>query len=87
MSALERSDSFWEKFVAFDPMPSGGSGPHGPWCTSCKAPITVGQRSVRIDFNNDPHGHKGFTGLYHIECSKPFASMARVLKMLSFRGF
>jgi hypothetical protein len=73
--------------VAFDPMPVGGSGPNEPWCTSCKAPITAGQRSIRIDFVNDPHGHRGFSGLYHERCGQPFQSLARVLKMLSFRPF
>jgi hypothetical protein len=73
--------------LAFDPMPSGGSGAHGPWCTSCRAPITTDQRSVRVDFATDPHGHKGLSGLYHEACSKPFASMARAINMLSFRRF
>jgi hypothetical protein len=84
---LDRSDSFGEKLVAFDPMPACGSGPNEPWCTSCRAPITEGQRSVRVDFNHDPHGHQGVTGVYHVECSKPFASLARALNMLAVRPF
>jgi hypothetical protein len=59
----------------------GGEEPHGPWCASCKAPITDGQRSVRVHFDNDPHGFHGFTGEYHEPCSRPFASMARVMNM------
>jgi hypothetical protein len=67
--------------VAFDPMPSGGSGPHGPWCMSCRRPITTEQRSVRIHFRIDPHGHRGFSGPYPVQCSKPFESLARVINM------
>ena len=68
-------------------MPSGGSGPHGPFCTSCQAPIADGQRSVRINFNNDPLGHRGLSGLYHEQCGKVFASLARVINMTSFGRF
>jgi hypothetical protein len=68
-------------------MPSGGSGPNGPFCTSCHAPITEGQRSVRINFNTDPHGYRGLSGLYHERCSKPFASLARVINMTWFSRF
>jgi hypothetical protein len=68
-------------------MPSGGSGPEGPWCTSCREPITTGQRSVRIDFDNDPQGHRGLSGLYHERCGKPFASLARVINMKWFGRF
>jgi hypothetical protein len=73
--------------MAFDPMPSGGSGPYGPFCTSCHAPIVEGQRSVRIAFAHDPHGHRGLTGLYHEPCSKVFASLAHAINVLSFRPF
>jgi hypothetical protein len=62
-------------------MPSGGSGPYGPVCTSCREPITTGQRSVRINFENDPHGHRGLTGLYHEHCSKAFQALARVINL------
>jgi len=40
---------------------------------------------VRVDFPHDPHGFRGLSGLYHAECGKPFASMARAMNMLSFR--
>jgi hypothetical protein len=73
--------------LAFDPMPSAGSGPQGPFCTSCRAPIAAGERSVRVTFNHDPHGHRGLTGLYHEQCGKPFASMAYAINVLSFRRF
>lgn len=59
----------------------GGGGPHGPWCTSCKAPITQSQRRVRIRFENDPHGFRGLTGDYHEACGKPFASLAHVIRV------
>jgi hypothetical protein len=55
----------------------------GPLCCSCKNPISQVQRSVHVDFANDPSGHKGLTGLYHADCSKPFVSMARAMNMLS----
>jgi hypothetical protein len=65
----------------------GGDGPHGPWCASCKAPITKNQRSVHVHFDSDPHGFRGLTGEYHEDCSKPFASMARAINVMSFRRF
>jgi hypothetical protein len=72
--------------MAYLPMPEGG-GPNEPWCTSCKAPINDGQRSVRIAFDHDPHGYRGLTGIYHVHCSRPFQSLAHALKVLSFRSF
>jgi hypothetical protein len=64
-------------------MPSGGSGggPERPHCTSCGAPIAEGQRSIRVNFNHDPKGHRGLSGLYHEQCSKPFAAFARVMNL------
>ena len=64
-----------------------GEEPRGPWCSSCQAPITEGQRAVRVQFSTDPHGFRGLTGQYHEACSKPFASMAYVINMTSFRRF
>ena len=61
---------------------SFGGGQPGPWCCACKQPIAPGQRSTRIEFENDPNGFKGLSGHYHVECSKPFVSMARVLTAL-----
>ena len=68
-------------------MRAGGGGPNEPWCPSCKAPIAGEERSVRVNFATDPHGHKGLSGLYHERCSKPFASLARAINALSFRPF
>jgi hypothetical protein len=62
-------------------MPNGGSGPSEPCCTSCREPITSQERSMRINFENDPHGHRGLTGLYHEHCGKPFQSLARVVNL------
>ena len=64
-----------------------GEEPRGPWCTSCKAQIAKDQRSVRVHFANDPHGFLGLTGEYHEACSKPFASMAHAINLMSFRRF
>lgn len=68
-------------------MPAGGSGPHGPFCTSCKAPIAENERSVRINFDNDPQGHRGLSGLYHERCGRPFQSLAHVVNMNWFGRF
>ena len=76
-----------EVFMPFDPSPRGGDGPLEPCCTSCKAPIGRGQRSVQITFSHDPHGHRGLTGLYHAQCGKPFQSLAHAFNVLSFRPF
>ena len=59
-------------------------GHQGPWCCACKQPILEGQRKERVEFSTDPQGFKGLTGDYHAACSKPFASMARVINMRSF---
>ncbi|HEX4859756.1 MAG TPA: hypothetical protein VFV07_00875 [Rhizomicrobium sp.] len=58
-----------------------GGGWSGPCCLSCKLPILDGERSARVEFRSDPLGAKGLTGEYHLACSKPFASLARVLDM------
>ena len=64
-----------------------GEEPRGPWCASCKAPITEGQRRVRVHFANDPHGFRGLTGEYHDACSKPFQSLAHVVNLSWFSRF
>jgi hypothetical protein len=87
MTSWWPGDSFSGDFVAFDPMPSGGSGAEGPFCTGCRAPIATNQRSVRVDFNTDPHGHRGLGGLYHEHRSRPFASLAHVINMNWFGRF
>jgi hypothetical protein len=69
----------------YDPRWGGGS--NDPTCTSCHQPIIAQQRSIRIDFANDPHGHRGLSGLYHEECSKPFQSIAHAMNMLSASRF
>jgi hypothetical protein len=67
--------------------PRWGDGSNDPWCQHCKQPITSEQKSVRVDFANDPHGFGGLSGLYHAACSKPFASLAHAMNMLSSRRF
>jgi hypothetical protein len=71
----------WERAVYLDERFSGGGGFNRPSCRACKQPIEHGTRSIRVEFNNDPNGAKGLTGEYHIACSKPFASMARIINM------
>jgi hypothetical protein len=59
----------------FNPKWSGGS--NDPSCTGCHGPITPDQPSIRVEFANDPHGHRGSSGLYHAQCGKPLQSLAR----------
>jgi len=40
-----------------------------------------GERSTRIDFQTDPDGMAGLSGLYHTACSRPYQSLARVVNM------
>ena len=63
---------------------SNFGGHSGPWCCACRQPILESQNKTRVEFANDPQGLKGLTGDYHAQCSKPFASMARVINMRSF---
>jgi len=53
----------------------------GPLCQACKQPILKSERMVRVDFQNDPSGSKGLSGNYHLICSKPYASLARVINL------
>jgi hypothetical protein len=66
-------------------LPAGG-GPSGPSCRVCKRPILKGQASTRLAFDHDPNGAKGLSGDYHVACSTPFASLARVSNMLGRFG-
>lgn len=65
---------------------NGGGGHRGPWCPSCKQPILEGQKTLQVTFNNDPHGFNGTTGLYHAQCGRPFASLARVINLNPWAG-
>jgi hypothetical protein len=58
-----------------------GGGYGGHWCKACRQPILFQQPSTRIEFQNDPDGTKGLTGMYHRECGRPFASLARVVNL------
>ncbi len=66
-------------------LPSGG-GWHGPFCLSCKGLILDERNAVRIRFDSDPDGEQGLSGSYHRACSKPFASIAQAIAMLSRYG-
>lgn len=56
--------------------------PYGsPWCRACKQPIGKHQPATRIEFQTDPHGAKGLTGDYHVDCGKRFRSLARVVNL------
>ena len=59
----------------------GGPPRRYPICMACKQPITDGQGSTRIEFQTDPDGSAGLSGLYHTPCSKPYQSLARVVNM------
>ncbi len=69
----------------FNPKWSGGS--NDPSCTSCNGPITPDQPSIQVNFANDPHGHRGLSGLYHQECGKPFSSLSKAFNATWFRPF
>lgn len=61
--------------------------PNSPWCRACKQPIFQGQPATRVDFQTDPRGDEGLTGMYHSECSRPFASLARVINLNPWSKF
>jgi len=63
-----------------------GGGEPGRSCRSCREPILAGHRSIRVEFPDDPAGVEGLTGEYHVACSKPFASMAHALNLMSRFG-
>jgi hypothetical protein len=56
------------------------------WCLACKQPILTQQRATRVEFQSDPEGLNGLTGEYHVERSKPFASLARVINLNPWGG-
>jgi len=64
----------------------GGGGFNGTWCRACKETIQEGEKIVRVQFDNDPHGAKDLSGPYHAACSRPFVSMANALSALSRFG-
>ena len=65
-----------------DDFESGGW--QGPVCRSCGQAILPDERATHIAFDNDRYGFKGLTGDYHLACSKPFSSLARVINMKPF---
>jgi hypothetical protein len=63
-----------------------GGGFSGPVCRACKQPFGENERTTRVQFASDPEGDKGLTGDYHLNCAKPFASMARAINAMSRFG-
>jgi hypothetical protein len=59
------------------------SNPRLPWCRACRELIGPSEPVTRVDFQTDPDGAKGLTGLYHQQCGKRFASLARALNMMN----
>jgi hypothetical protein len=57
--------------------------PHLPRCTACRQLIGPGEPATRVDFQTDPDGANGLTGLYHWRCSNPFAALARALNTMN----
>jgi hypothetical protein len=76
----------WGKVVPLDGASFDG-GRHGSrWCRSCKLPILKNQPEKRVEFQTDPDGTGGLTGDYHLECSKPFVSLAYVVNLNPWGG-
>jgi hypothetical protein len=46
----------------------------------------AGQVATRVEFHSDPDGAKGYTGEYHLACSKPFVSLANAMTGPMRRG-
>lgn len=65
--------------MAFDG--AAGGYPH-KWCKACQNLIVDGQQYVVLDFIEDDLKH--LTGPYHLECSRPYASILHVLNLLRF---
>jgi hypothetical protein len=54
---------------------------------ACCQPIRQGQPATRVEFQTDPDGAQGLSGMYHLQCSKVFQSLARVVNMNPWGGF
>jgi hypothetical protein len=64
-----------------------GRDPRGGWCLACRKPLESGQPVTRIDFQTDPDGRRGLSGLYHKVCSKPFSELAKVINLNPWARF
>ena len=60
---------------------TSGRDPGGGWCLACRRPLESNQSAMRIEFQTDPDGREGLSGLYHKACAKPFRSLARIINM------
>ena len=56
------------------------------WCWACRQPIYENEPSTSVETASVPTGLGGLTGEYHVRCSRPFASLACALDMLSRFG-
>lgn len=66
---------------------TSGRDPRGGWCLACRQPLEGSQPTIRIDFQSDPDGRRGLSGLYHKNCGKPFTALARVINLNPWSGF
>jgi hypothetical protein len=71
--------------MAFDGS-AGGGDPHASWCRSCRRLFLPGEEPTHVRFAHDPHGHEGYTGLYHATCARLFASLSRAMDALGRRS-
>jgi hypothetical protein len=71
--------------MPLDATPEGNPG--RPSCRACCQPIWQGQPATRVEFQTDPDGAQGLSGMYHLQCSKVFQSLARVVNMNPWGGF
>ena len=62
--------------MAFD-MTRGGGSYHADFCKGCGQPILDGQPTTTVRFIDNQY--ESFNGLYHAQCSRPWASLARIL--------
>jgi hypothetical protein len=60
--------------------PGWGESPQ-PTCKSCQQPILAHHRTENVQFPASADS-AAMSGAYHVECARPFASIARALDML-----
>ena len=81
-----KGTQFWGSTVPLDGSLFEGGRFGRRACLACKKPILTQHRATRVEFQTDPDGLNGLTGEYHLECSKPFSSLARVINMNPWTG-
>jgi hypothetical protein len=75
-----RKQNIGDKTMPLDAAPPGQPG-GGASCKACRQPIWPGEPTTHVEFQNDPSGALGLTGIYHRPCGKRFLSLARVINM------